>query len=148
MRKFKVYQVIAIVYLCAYIAMIFFQTRYPDLPSAFRSLLLFTVFLLFCITHISLVSVLNYFKQPSWKKALIVWYVIGIFIFNFLTFAWWQFGPASIALYLITCLPLSIAILSIRAEEIKSLLQSYAFTMLMICFMRIVIPFVRNANNL
>jgi len=103
------------------------------------------------VCYALLVSVLNFYKEPLWKKFAVWFFIIGFIFFNsFLVLVVVRYTTIKFMSFflLLFYLPFIVAFVTIKQKGISALAQSFAYTLLIACLMRLAIPFVRNLISL
>ncbi|MBS1746599.1 MAG: hypothetical protein JST21_10565 [Bacteroidetes bacterium] len=149
MFKFKVYRAFAVVYLLLNIFISFVH-----LPASLNSnvtniILMDLMAVILFVCYGLLASIFRFFEQPIWKIIAVGFFIIGNIVFNILP----QFMPLPLNKYyslilIIFYLPLVAAFATLRLPGIKGLAQAFAYCVLIVCIIRMVLPFVRYEINI
>lgn len=149
MLKFKVYRAFAVVYLLLNIFISFVH-----LPASLHSnvtniILMDLMAVILFVCYGLLASIFRFFEQPIWKIISVGFFIIGNIVFNILP----SILPLSINKYyslllIIFYLPLVAAFATLRLPGIKGIAQAFAYCVLIVCFIRMILPFIRNEINI
>lgn len=145
MEKYRIYRAIALITLLLGLANMFAAYWLPsdqmDMLSMFS---MFTGMLLF-VCYGLLVSIFNFYNDPLWKKLAVWLFIVGTIVFNsVITLYYGEFEWIDFIL-LLFYMPVVLAFATVKHDDIKSLAQSFGYTLLIICLLRIGLPYMRNS---
>ena len=151
MQKFKTYRAISFITLVLSFATMLLPFWLPESNFNVIRIIAMIVGILIFVCYALLISVLNFYKEPLWKKFAIWFFIIGFIFFNsFLVLVVVRYTAIKFMNFFsfVFYLPFIAAFVTIKHKEISALAQSFAYTLLIACAMRIAIPFVRNLISL
>jgi hypothetical protein len=148
MLKFKIYRAITAVFFIMMLLVTFSPLQSSEAWSHMRQVVTVVLLFLFFICYSLLISIFNYYQEAGWKNVAVIIFLSGNLIFYFLSL----YGSAVNVFYnfylLIFYLPIIFAFATLGAKEMKALAQSFAYLILIICILHIVMPFIRNHLNI
>lgn len=148
MMRFKIYRAIAFIFFLLTLAVSFPPLRSSERWTDVRMVITIVIAILFFVCYSFLLSIFNYYEEPGWKNVAVIIFLSGNSVFYFLPLTraipnlFFNFS------LLIFYLPLIVAFATVNEKEIKPLTQSFAYLMLIICLLHIVLPFVRGTIDL
>jgi hypothetical protein len=151
MQKFKIYRAISFITLVLSFATMLFPFWLPENNFDVIRIIAMIAGVLIFVCYALLVSVLNFYNEPLWKKFAIWFFIIGFIFFNsFLVLVVVRYTAIKFISFflLLFYLPFIAAFVTIKHKGISALAQSFAYTLLIACLMRLAIPFVRNLISL
>ena len=145
MEKYRIYRAIALITLLFDLANVFSAYWLPsnqmDMLSMFS---MFTGMLMF-VCYGLLVGIFNFYNDPLWKKLSVWLFIIGTIVFNsVITLHYGEFEWIDLIL-LLFFIPVVVAFITVKHQDIKSLAQCFGYTLLIICLLRIGLPYMRNS---
>jgi len=148
MMKFKIYRAIAFVFFLLTLAVSFPPIRSSERWTDERMIITIVIAILFFVCYSCLLGIFNYYEEPGWKNVAVIIFLSGNSVFYFLPLTRAMPNLFFNFSLLIFYLPLIVAFASVNEKEIKPLTQSFAYLMLIICLLHILLPFVRAAVDL
>jgi hypothetical protein len=148
MMKFKIYRAISILFFLLTLLVSFSPVRASEQWNEVRTVATMSILILFFVCYSFLISIFNYFKEPGWKNVAVIIFLSGNSFFYFLSISHSMPNIFFNFFILIFYVPFILAFASVNEKEIKPLMQSFAYLMLIICVLHIVLPFVRDKINL
>lgn len=130
MKKFKVYGVLILTAFILFVLVLY--TPIGMISVLIRQIISVMALLLFITLYFFLLSVLNYFKEPAWKKIAVIILLINQYVPVFLFI---MHRISAVSYYVITlCLniPFFFAFVTIKNRDINRLTQTYAYTILLV----------------
>lgn len=145
MEKYRIYRAIAVITFLFGLANMFSAYWLPseqmDMLSMFS---MFTGMLMF-VCYGLLVSIFNFYNDALWKKLSLWFFIVGTIVFNsVITLQYGEFEWIDFVL-LLFYIPVVLAFITVTHEQIKSIAQSFGYTLLIICSLRIGLPYMRNS---
>jgi hypothetical protein len=149
MLKFKVYRAFAVAYLLLNIFISFAHLPVSANGNVTRIILMDLMAVILFVCYGLLASIFRFYDQPVWKIISVGFFVVGNILFNMLA----TVVPVPLNKYyslalIVFYLPLVAAFATLRFPGIKGLSQAFAYCVLVVCFIRMVLPFVRNEINI
>jgi hypothetical protein len=151
MQKFKTYRAISFVTLVLSFATMLLPLWIAEKDFNIIRIIAMIAGVLIFVCYALLISVLNFYNEPLWKKLSVWFFIIGFILYNsFLVLIVVRYTAIKfMSLFLlIFYLPFIAAFVTIKHKGISALAQSFAYTLLIACAMKIAIPFARNLINL
>jgi hypothetical protein len=148
MMKFQIYRAVATIFFLLTLAVSFPPLRSSERWADVRMVITIVVAILFFVCYSFLLSIFNYYEEPGWKNVAVIIFLSGNSVFYFLPLTRAMPNLFFNFSLLIFYLPLIVAFAGVNDRGIKPLTQSFAYLMLIICLLHIVLPFIRGAIDL
>jgi len=148
MMKFQIYRAVATIFFLLTLAVSFPPLRSSERWADVRMVITIVVAILFFVCYSFLLSIFNYYEEPGWKNVAVIIFLSGNSVFYFLPLTRAMPNLFFNFSLLIFYLPLIVAFAGVNDKGIKPLTQSFAYLMLIICLLHIVLPFIRGAIDL
>ena len=146
MEKYRIYRAIAFITLLFGLANMF--SAYWLSSDQMNMLSMFSMFtgMLMFVCYGLLVSIFNFYNDPLWKKLSVWLFIAGTIVFNsVITLQYGEFEWVDFIL-LLFYMPIVLAFVTVKHKEIKPFAQSFGYILLIICLLRIALPFFRDST--
>jgi hypothetical protein len=148
MLKFKIYLGVSIAFFLLTLLVSFPPVEGSEKWNEVRSTAITLGRILFFVCYSLLMSIFNYYKEGGWKNVAIIIFLAGNVVFSILSFSRAITNSFQNFFILIFYLPFIFAFATVAAKEIKPLTLSFAYLILVICLVHIVLPFIRGTIDL
>ena len=148
MMRFKIYRAITIIFFLLTLLVNFSPVPTTEQWVTVRGIATMLFVFLFFVCYALLLSIFNYYNEAGWKNVSVIIFLSGNSVFYFLSLSRGTPNLFFNFFILIFYLPFVVAFATMNAQEIKPLAQSFAYLMLIICLLHIVLPFIRDRIDL
>lgn len=146
MEKYRIYRAIALITFLFGLANMFSAYWLPsDQMDTLSMFSMFTGMLMF-VCYGLLVSIFNFYNAPLWKKLSVWLFIVGTIVFNSVITLYYGELEWVDFILLLFYIPVVLAFVTVKHEEIKPYAQSFGYILLIICALRIGLPYMRNSS--